>query len=225
MADTVPFVSRRFRFVVFDWDGTLADSTAIIAGALQQACRDVGEPVPSESDARFVIGLGLADTLRHVAPGLPASRQPDLVARYRYHYLAQDSVIPLFAGARELLAELDTAGFLLGVATGKSRAGLDRALAQQGIGRLFAATRCADEGFPKPHPDMLLRLMDGVGASPAETLMIGDTTHDLELARNAGVAALAVAYGAHEAEDLIEREPLAMLHSIAELRAWLAGNA
>ena len=225
MADPVPFGPRRFRFVVFDWDGTLADSTAIIAGALRQACRDVGEPVPSEGDARFVIGLGLADALRHVAPGLPVSRHPDLVARYRYHYLAQDSVIPLFAGAREMLADLNAAGFLLGVATGKSRAGLDRALAQQDVGHLFAATRCADEGFAKPHPDMLLRLMDRVGVQPDETLMIGDTTHDLELARNARVAALAVAYGAHEPEDLIEREPLATLHSIAELRAWLASNA
>lgn len=225
MADPVPLVPRRFRFVVFDWDGTLADSTAIIAGALQQACRDVGEPAPSEGDARFVIGLGLADALRHVAPHLPVSRQPDLVARYRYHYLAQDSVIPLFAGAREMLTDLNAAGFLLGVATGKSRAGLDRALAQQDVGHLFTATRCADEGFAKPHPDMLLHLMDRVGAMPDETLMIGDTTHDLELARNAGVAALAVAYGAHELEDLIEQEPLATLHSIAELRAWLAGNA
>jgi phosphoglycolate phosphatase len=216
---------RRFRFVVFDWDGTLADSTAIIAGALQQACRDVGEPAPADSDARFVIGLGLADTLRHVAPRLPPARQPELVARYRYHYLAQDAAIPLFAGARELLTDLDNAGFLLGVATGKSRAGLDRALAQQSVGHLFTATRCADEGFSKPHPDMLLRLMDRVGALPAETLMIGDTTHDLELARNAGVAALAVAYGAHEPEDLIEQEPLATLHSIAELRAWLGSNA
>jgi len=225
MSDSAFATPRRYRFVVFDWDGTLADSTALIAGALQQACRDVGEPVPSDLDARFVIGLGLADALRHVAPDLPASRQPDLIARYRHHYLAQDSVIPLFAGARELLSDLDAAGFLLGVATGKSRAGLDRALAQQTLGHLFTATRCADEGFPKPHPDMLLRLMDRVGATPAETVMIGDTTHDLELARNAGVAALAVAYGAHEPQDLIEQQPLATLHSIAELRSWLSGNA
>ena len=133
--------------------------------------------------------------------------------------------IPLFGGVRELLAEMDAAGYLLGVATGKSRAGLDRALAQHGVGSFFAATRCADEGFAKPHPDMLLRLMDRVGVSPGDTLMIGDTTHDLELARNAGVAALAVAYGAHPPEDLMQQEPLATVHSIAELRAWLAGNA
>ena len=124
-----------------------------------------------------------------------------------------------------MLAELDAAGHLLGVATGKSRAGLDRALAQQDVGGFFTATRCADEGFAKPHPDMLLHLMERVGVAPADTLMIGDTTHDLELARNAGVAALAVAYGAHPPEDLIEQQPLATLHSVAELRAWLAANA
>jgi phosphoglycolate phosphatase len=225
MSGPADFVPRRFRFVVFDWDGTLADSTAIIADALQLACRDIGEPVPAAADARYVIGLGLADALRHVAPGLPVERYPDLVARYRHHYIARDSSIPLFAGVREMLAELEAAGFVLGLATGKSRAGLDHALAQHGIGAHFAATRCADEGFPKPHPDMLLRLMDQVGVGPGDTLMIGDTTHDLLLARNAGVAALAVAYGAHEAAGLAQQRPLATVHSIPELHAWLRRNA
>jgi phosphoglycolate phosphatase len=216
---------RRFRFIVFDWDGTLADSTAIIADSLQQACRDLGEPVPDDVDARYVIGLGLADALRHVAPGLPRERHPDLAARYRYHYVSRDERIVLFEGVEDMLAELDAAGFLLGVATGKSRSGLDRALAHQGIRARFAATRCADEGMPKPHPDMLVHLMDHVAATPEETLMIGDTTHDLELARNAGASALAVAYGAHESEELLQLAPLATVHSIAELRAWLRANA
>jgi phosphoglycolate phosphatase len=225
MPDPIAFAPRRFRFIVFDWDGTLADSTAIIATALQRACQDVGEPMPADVDARFVIGLGLADALRHVAPNLPAERHPALVARYRHHYLSRDEAIPLFAGARDLLADMAAAGYLLGVATGKSRTGLDRALAQQDVGHFFTATRCADEGFSKPHPGMLLHLMDRVGVTPENTLMIGDTTHDLELARNAGVAALAVAYGAHPPEDLMEQQPLATLHSIAELRSWIAGNA
>ena len=212
---------RRYRFVVFDWDGTLADSTSIIASALRQACRDVGEPEPTEFDARYVIGLGLTDALRHVAPRLAVERHRDLAARYRHHYLAQALSIPLFGGVREMLAEMNGAGHLLGVATGKSRAGLDHALDQQNLRHFFVATRCADEGFPKPHPGMLLELMSMVGADPRETLMIGDTTHDLELARNAGVAALAVAYGAHELEGLARERPLATLHSIAELRAWL----
>lgn len=216
---------RRFRLLVFDWDGTLADSTAIIAGAIQQACIDLGLPVPDDAAARYVIGLGLADALRHVAPTLPTAEHPRLSERYREHYLARDPEIPLFAGAREMLAELDGRGFLLAIATGKSRVGLARALALQGVADRFVASRCGDEGFPKPHPDMLLALMERCGTEPAETLMIGDTTHDLELARNAGASAVAVTYGAHPAEGLAGLSPLATLSSMAELRAWLAANA
>lgn len=225
MRTPADFAPRRFRFVVFDWDGTLADSTALIADSLQQACRDVGEPVPSDVDARFVIGLGLQDAVRHVAPGLAPARHPDLAARYRHHYLTRDLDVALFAGAADLLAELEAAGFLLGLATGKTRAGLDRALAQHGIGSRFTATRCADESLPKPHPQMLQHLMERVGVPPEETLMIGDTTHDLELARSAGAAALAVAYGAHPPAGLERLAPLATVHSIAELRTWLRANA
>ena len=216
---------RRYPFIVFDWDGTLIDSTTIIADSLQQACRDLGEPVPTDVDARYVIGLGLSDALKHVAPGLARDRHGELAARYRHHFLSRDAQMQLYAGARELLGELAGAGFVLGIATGKSRAGLDRALAQQRLDGLFTATRCADEGFPKPHPDMLEQLMDRVGVAPGQTLMIGDTTHDIELARNAGASAVAVTYGAHHADGLGALAPLATVHSIAELRAWLIGNA
>ena len=216
---------RRFRLLVFDWDGTLADSTWIIADALQRACVDLGLPAPADDEARFVIGLGLADALRHIAPTLPVVDHPRLSERYRHHYLARDPEIPLFAGVREMLSELDARGFLLAVATGKSRVGLARALAQQGLAERFVASRCADEGFPKPHPDMLLALMERCGTEPAQTLMIGDTTHDLELARNAGASAVAVTYGAHGPEGFAGFAPLAQLSSIAELRAWLGANA
>ena len=216
---------QRFRLLVFDWDGTLADSTAIIAGAIQRACADLRLPVPDDAAARFVIGLGLADAMRHVAPSLPASDHPLLSERYRRHYLARDPEIPLFAGAREMLDELDARGFLLAIATGKSRAGLARALAQQGLEHRFVASRCADESFPKPHPDMLLCLMERCGVPARETLMIGDTSHDLELARNAGTSAVAVSYGAHRAEGLAGYSPLATVSSVAELRSWLAANA
>lgn len=215
---------RRFRFVVFDWDGTLVDSTGLIVAAIQAACRDIGEPVPDVETARYVIGLGLADTLRRIVPELDPSRHRELAIAYRHHYLARDPEIPLFAGARELLDDLDSAGFLLGVATGKSRAGLERALDQHRLAHRFVATRCADEGPPKPDPDMLLHLMRRVGAGAGETLMVGDTTHDLELARNAGVAAIAVSYGAHAPEGLAERRPLALVHSVDELRQWLVAN-
>lgn len=216
---------QRFRLLVFDWDGTLADSTGIIAAAIQQACRDLGVPTPDDVAARFVIGLGLADALRHVAPTLPAEDYPRLSERYREHYLARDPEIPLFGGAREMLDELDARGFLLAIATGKSRVGLSRALAQQGLTHRFVASRCADEGFPKPHPDMLLALMDRCGVAPVETLMIGDTTHDLALARNAGASSLAVSYGAHHADGFAEWSPLATVASIEELSTWLRANA
>ena len=222
MPDRAP---RRFRAIVFDWDGTLVDSTALIAGALRSACAAIGNPVPSETDARFVIGLGLADALAHVAPGLDAHEQRALLGHYRTHYLDGEAAIPLFDGAYAMLEELDAAGYLLGVATGKTRVGLDRAIAALGLAGRFHATRCADEGFPKPHPDMLRVLMDRLAVQPAETLMIGDTTHDLDLARNAGAHAVAVAYGAHDVEGLRSRAPLALVHSLAELRQWLAANA
>jgi phosphoglycolate phosphatase len=216
---------RRFRLIVFDWDGTLADSTVLIARAISEACVAVGRPMPSLAEARYVIGLGLADAVAHVAPGLDADEQRALAAHYRRHYLDGEPSIPLFGGAAELLADLDAAGFLLGVATGKTRVGLDRAIAAHGLAGRFHATRCADEGFPKPHPDMLLALMDRLAVAPRDTLMIGDTTHDLDLARNAGARAVAVAYGAHGIEGLASRDPLALVHSIDELRRWLAVNA
>jgi phosphoglycolate phosphatase len=182
-------------------------------------------PVPDDAAARFVIGLGLADAMKLVAPGLPPSRYPELGARYRDHYLAREPEIPLFDGARELLAELAAAGYLLAIATGKTRAGLARSLARIGLDGMFDATRCADEGFPKPHPDMLQHLMQRLAVEPHATLMIGDTTHDLDLAQNAGAAGLAVTYGAHPPEGLASRAPLAAVDSVAELREWLARNA
>ena len=215
---------RRYDLIVFDWDGTLADSTSIIARSIREALRDMGEAVPDELAARYVIGLGLADALRTVAPALPPERHPELVAHYRKRYLAAEQDIPMFEGAAELLAELDRAGYLLGVATGKSRMGLDRVLSRNGLATRFHATRCADEGRPKPHPDMLLHVMDRLGVTPEATLMIGDTTHDLLLAKNAGVAAVAVTYGAHEREPLERLAPVATVHSMAELAVWLREN-
>ena len=216
---------RHYRLLAFDWDGTLADSTALIARALQQACRDLGLAVPDDDAARHVIGLGHADAIRHLAPSLEPGLHARFSERYGVHYLAGDAEIPLFEGVREMLAELVERGFLLGIATGKSRRGLARSLAQHGLAHHFAAFRCADEGFPKPHPDMLLALMDRCGTEASETLMIGDTTHDLELARNAGASAIAVTYGAHGADGFAGFTPLATVSSVTELHAWLKANA
>lgn len=216
---------RRFRLIVFDWDGTLVDSTELIAVSLREACRDIGAAVPDLSTARHVIGLGLDDALRVAAPAVPRGRYPELTARYRHHFVSRDAEVPLFPGIRAMLQELDDRGFLLAIATGKSRRGLARALEQQGIGGHFAATRCADEGFAKPHPGMLEHLFAQTGVGPGESLMVGDTSHDLELARNAGTPAVAVSYGAHPREGLARHASLAMVDSPQALRQWLAANA
>jgi phosphoglycolate phosphatase len=212
---------RPFDLLIFDWDGTLADSTSIIAEALQRACSDIGCGVPDDVNARYVIGLGLADALKHIAPELPTAEYPRLSARYRDHYLAREAEIPLFEGARELLTDLREAGYRLAVATGKSRVGLDRALAVHRVAELFDATRCADEGRPKPHPDMLHYLMTALGVAPTRSIMIGDTTHDLLMAANAGIQAIAMTHGAHAVDELAARETFAVAQSMAELRRWL----
>jgi phosphoglycolate phosphatase len=217
-------VSRRYNLIVFDWDGTLMDSAATIVAAIQSASRDLALPVPGDQQARHVIGLGLADALAYLFPDLNASGYEEVADRYRYHYLAQDEEIPLFDGTRELLEELCRGGFLLAVATGKSRRGLDRALDGTGLKPLFHATRCADEAFSKPHPAMLLEIMGELGMTAEDTLMVGDTTHDLAMARNAGVAALAVAYGAHAREDLVAESPIGCVDTVPALRAWIAAN-
>jgi phosphoglycolate phosphatase len=216
---------RRFDLLVFDWDGTLFDSTGVIARALQAACRDLGLPRPSDDEARHVIGLELSHALRRLVPGLPGERLPALAARYRQRYQAMDHDICLFAGVPELIENLRASGFQLAVATGKNRRGLARAFASSGLGPRFTASRCADECFSKPHPQMLEELMAECAAPTERTLMIGDTTHDVQMATNAGVDALAVAYGAHPRADLILSEPLACVDDVGELSLWLKRNA
>ncbi len=218
-------MAKRFDLLVFDWDGTLMDSAGAIVAAIQAACRDLGIEAPPEARARHVIGLGLGDALRHAVPDLPEQRYPQMIERYRHHYLSRDHELALFAGAGQMIAELSAAGFMLAVATGKSRLGLDRAFKVSGLGSYFHDSRCADECRSKPHPQMLEELMAAFAVAPERTLMIGDTTHDLQMAKNAGVASLAVAYGAHPPEALDVLEPLARLHDVKELHAWFSRNA
>ncbi|MEO5692117.1 MAG: HAD-IA family hydrolase [Usitatibacter sp.] len=214
----------RYDLVIFDWDGTLMDSTRLIARSLRSACGDVGIAVPSQQDALFVIGLNLADTFKHVAPGLDEEGQRKVAERYRFHFLASEEEAILYPGAREMLADLRGQGRRLAVATGKARRGLERALDLTGLRPWFEATRCADEGFAKPHPGMLLVLLDLMGVEPGRALMVGDTTHDLELGANAGVDAVAVSYGAHHEELLATRPAVARCASVAELHRWLTTN-
>jgi phosphoglycolate phosphatase len=212
---------RQFDLIVFDWDGTLYDSTALIVRSIQAACVDVGVPVPSDRDAAYVIGLGLQEALAHAVPGLPPQRYQDLVARYRHHYFNDRHGLTLFPGVLEMLHALKRRHHWLAVATGKARRGLDDALAQAELRHMFDASRTADETASKPDPRMLDELVHHFGVDPGRTLMIGDTTHDLQLAANAGTASLGVAYGAHPHENFAPFAPRHVAHSVADLADWL----
>ena len=216
---------RNFDLIVFDWDGTLFDSTALITRCIQAACADLGVAVPSDRDASYVIGMGLIEALQHAAPGLSRDRYPELGLRYRHHYTARQHELSLFEGTLPMLKALKARNHWLAVATGKSRSGLDDALGTVQLRGMFDATRTADETASKPHPLMLLELMRELGVAPERSLMIGDTTHDLQLAANAGTASVGVSYGAHEHASFAEFAPRHVAHSVSDLNQWLADHA
>ncbi|MEJ6002132.1 HAD family hydrolase [Paucibacter soli] len=216
---------KQFDLIVFDWDGTLFDSTALITRSIQAAARDLGLPVPEAADAAYVIGLGLYDALARVVPDLPRERYAELGQRYRHHYFAAQHEVVLFDGVLELLAALKARHHWLAIATGKSRRGLDEALRSVQLQGVFDASRTADETAGKPDPRMLHELMREFGTEPERTLMIGDTTHDLQLARNAGAACLGVSYGAHDHASFPAFEPLHIAHDVPDLQRWLLQHA
>jgi phosphoglycolate phosphatase len=216
---------RQFDLIAFDWDGTLFDSTAIIVRCIQAAVRDVGGTVPTDEAASYVIGLGLMQALAHAAPDVPADRYPMLGERYRHHYLAHQHDISLFDGVLPMLSGLKTRHHWLTVATGKSRRGLDEALHAVELQGLFDGSRTADETAGKPSPLMLQELMREFGVDPGRTLMIGDTTHDLQMALNAGCAGVGVSYGAHEPGAFASLSPRFVAHSVRELHDWLDKHA
>ena len=211
----------QFDLIVFDWDGTLFDSTALITRCIQAACADVGVAVPGDAQASYVIGMGLAEALQHAAPELPRERYRELAERYRHHYIASQHTLVFFDGTLAMLHDLKARGHLLGVATGKSRRGLDDALDTSALRGLFDATRTADETASKPDPRMLIELMDEFQIQPQRTLMVGDTTHDLQLAANAGAASIGVSYGAHDHAAFGAFETRHVAHSTADLHDWL----
>jgi phosphoglycolate phosphatase len=219
-----PHRPRRFDLIAFDWDGTLFDSTAIIVRCIQQAVLDVGGAKPSDKAAAYVIGMGLMQALAHAAPDVPPERYPQLGERYRHHYLAHQNDLSLFPGVLPLLDELKQRQHWLAVATGKSRRGLDDVLRTVQLQGMFNGSRTADETAGKPNPLMLQELMREFGTDPERTLMIGDTTHDLQMAVNAGCPAVGVSYGAHEPGEFHSLDPLYIAHSVADLREWLAAN-
>lgn len=211
-----------FRLIVFDWDGTLMDSEARIVACMQGAMAEEGLEPADRVAVRDVIGLGLREAVERLLPRGEAELRERVALSYRRRFLAEDQTpSPLFPGVRELLEWLNAREYLLAVATGKGRRGLDQVLSTTGLRGLFHATRCADETRSKPHPAMLLALMDVLGARPEETLMVGDTEYDLLMAQNAGVQALAVCYGAHDPQRLRKLRPLDCVEDLLELRRWL----
>ncbi|AEC20246.1 hydrolase [Pusillimonas sp. T7-7] len=212
---------KRYEAVIFDWDGTVMDSTHSIVASIQGACTDLALPIPSRSEASWVIGLSLQSALYHCVPTLTEDRMDEFLDRYRFHFLSRDPHIRLFDGMPELLVELRASQVNLGVATGKSRVGLDRVLDAMKLRDHFDATRCADESFSKPHPAMLLELMDELGLEPDRVLMVGDTSHDIQMATAAGVDSMAVTYGAHDPSTLQAAEPTVVVDSVPEMREWV----
>ncbi len=219
-----PHRSRRFDLIAFDWDGTLYDSTQIIVRCIQSAVVDVGGQKPTDEQAAYVIGMALMPALAHAAPDVPKEKYPMLGERYRHHYAAHHNDLSLFDGILPMLQALREKQYLLTVATGKSRKGLDDALHQVELRGMFDGSRTADETAGKPNPRMLHELMAEFGVSPERTLMIGDTTHDLEMAHNAGCASVAVSYGAHGTSDFGRWNPLTVAHNVGELHDWLIGH-
>lgn len=213
--------SLRYSLIVFDWDGTLIDSASAIVECIQQAARELGLDVPGRERASHVIGMGLHDSLRHAVPDLPPERTREFMECYRREFLAREDRMRLFPGVLELLEALRARGHALAVATGKSRRGLERSLDACGLRPYFAASRCADETEPKPHPAMLHELLQELTSPPAEALMVGDTSHDLRMAAAAGVDCVAVCYGAHPEGDLRALRPRACLSSVPDLKQWL----
>jgi len=211
--------------IIFDWDGTLMDSQSRIVSCIQAACTDVGIEVPSADRARNVIGLGLHEACRQLLSNLDENVHTHVQTRYRHHFLNND-IAParLFDGVLSMLQDLYSRGYLLAVATGMSRHGLNTILQKTRLARYFHATRCVDDSASKPNPLMLYRLLDYFGIQVEQALMVGDTEYDLEMARRAGMDALAVSYGVHEVSRLLPHRPLACINSIPHMHDWLVGG-
>jgi len=215
-------MNRQFDLIVFDWDGTLMDSEAKIVRCMQAAAVDTGIPDPGADAIRDIIGLGLNEAMQVLFPEQVPVRRAELVERYRRHFLELDTTgMPLFPGVTQGLTQLTQQGYLLAIATGKARRGLDRVLDETGMRHLFVSSRCADEAFSKPHPQMLEDILDQTGVEAGRTLMVGDTVYDMEMARSAKVAGLAVSYGVHARERLLDCGALACLDSFPEVCAWV----
>lgn len=215
-------MQKKYELIVFDWDGTLMDSEAKIVNCFAAACADAGIDFPGDAACRDVIGLGMREALQRLLPAATGSEQQAVIDAYRVHFLERDQTeMVFFPGVQAGLKHLQAQGYLLAVATGKARRGLNRVLQLWDMEQDFVATRCADEAYSKPHPQMLHDILDMTGMTPEQSIMIGDTVYDLEMAQNAAMHSLAVSYGVHERERLQALGPQACVDSFDEVCAWL----
>lgn len=211
-----------YRLVIFDWDGTIMDSAFKIATCIQASAKQVGLLEPSIEQAKSIIGLGLFEAMRRLYPNVSEAKIGELTETYKYYFVNVDNTEQrLFDGVVAGLEALERTGAVLAVATGKSRAGLDRVLDELGLRHHFIATRCADETRSKPHPQMLLELLDFTAIEPHKAIMVGDTTFDLDMAANAKVAGLGAAYGVHSKQQLFDSKALSVQSSFSKIIEWL----
>jgi len=211
-----------YKLIIFDWDGTLMDSQARIVACLQIAAEEMQLPPLTEDTLKKVIGLGLNEAVLSLYPRLQNDQVVYFADRYRYHFItANDTPSGLFKDVRLMLERLIDRGFMLAIATGKARRGLEPVLAETGLKSLFHGSRCADETRSKPHPQMLEELLDEFAVTADETIMVGDTEYDMLMAKSLGMDALAVSYGVHDKADILKHEPLSCVDSVSELSKWL----
>jgi len=215
----------KYELIVFDWDGTLMDSEGRIVTCMQRAAADTGFARPEDAEVREIIGLSLEKAVAQLFESADGQSVQQITDAYREHWLGDD--VPhsaLFPHANEVIETLGQDGYLLAIATGKSRRGLDKVLNECGLGPKFHASRCADEAFSKPHPQMLEEILVDLNTTAERALVIGDTEYDMQMAANARVDALGVSYGVHSGERLLEHGAKRVLHGLDELPAWLAQN-
>jgi phosphoglycolate phosphatase len=215
-------MNLRYDLIVFDWDGTLMDSEAKIERCLSAAAQDVGVAAPRAGAIRHVPVLGFEEIVQSLYGGEDSHVRTQLAHHFRLHFLHLDKMeVNLFPDVEQGLVELVDKGHLLAVATGNARQGLAGMLAQTGLQRLFAATRCSDEAPAKPDPQMLVDILTETGIGRQRAVMVGDTVADLDMAHNAGIDCVAVSYGMHTREQLLAHQPIACLESFAKVCQWL----
>jgi|TARA_R110001583_G_scaffold47798_2_gene149697 phosphoglycolate phosphatase len=212
---------KGYQVIIFDWDGTLVDSTGRIVDSMQRAARDIGLPEVPDSAVQNIIGLGLPEAIKTVWPDIQSDQLPPMSAAYAHYFVVDSQVgMDFFPEARDMLERLRS-NHRLAVATGKSRKGLDRMLDDMAIRHCFDITRCADETKSKPNPQMLVEILAELDLQPNQALMVGDTSYDLDMAKAIGMDSIGMSHGAHDESVLLACGPRAICHSIQELELWI----